>query len=133
MRNALVLQDGMPPDLGAAMSEDRLGEYEVEEMPPPPWMLRAKFYRAGPFKVLISDDDDFGDGHRWRHLSVSRNDRVPSYDELLAVRDRFFPADAEVIQVFPPRTEHVNVHPYCLHLWWRKDGRLCPSIMKYAV
>lgn len=34
-----------------------------------------------------------------------------------------------VLQVFPPKAEHVNLHPYCLHLWERLSGpRLVPDL-----
>ena len=87
---------------------------------------------VGALFVQFSDDEVW-ESHvwppeRWRHVSIRREDRMPSYRELKAMRARFFPADAEVIQVFPPEEEFVNQHPYCLHLWWNKDRRLCPSL-----
>jgi hypothetical protein len=94
----------------------------------------CKWFQAGPFRVGISDNDRFGpDDERWRHLSLSHRSRLPSYEELKSARYTFFPAEAEVIQVFPPESEFVNCHPYCLHLWWSKDRRLVPPTTASAV
>lgn len=56
-------------------------------------------------------------GRWWLHVSVSRRNYIPSYDDLADVK-RVFVGDAlQALQIFPKRTEHVNIHPYCLHLW----------------
>lgn len=57
------------------------------------------------------------DGRRWHHVSLSRASRLPSYEDVLLVRRLFIGECAECYQVFPPAARHVNVHPYCLHLW----------------
>lgn len=51
------------------------------------------------------------------HLSMSRKDRLPSYDELRDARYQFLPDVRYVAQIFPPKDEFVNVHQFCLHLW----------------
>lgn len=94
---------------------------------------RSHAYVFGDMRITMSDDDDFGDGDKWRHVAVSCAARKPSYDELYAVRKKLFPLDAEVVQVFPPRAEHVNNHPHCLHMWWNKSRRLTPRNMADAV
>jgi hypothetical protein len=33
------------------------------------------------------------------------------------VRDLFFRDDETVMQLHVPRVDHINQHPYCLHLW----------------
>jgi len=88
--------------------------------------------------VWISEDrelrvfatvEDKPDGHAWLHVSFSRVDRTPSYEETCRVRHAFFPADAVVVQVFPPIREHVNIHENTLHLWQRLDDeRLVPDL-----
>lgn len=52
-----------------------------------------------------------------RHLSCSYHDRLPTWDEVGMLRDAFFPADWDVIQVLPRPSEYVNVHSYTLHLF----------------
>jgi hypothetical protein len=53
----------------------------------------------------------------WLHVSVSRAKYIPSYDDLADVK-RVFVGDAlQALQIFPRAKQHVNIHPYCLHLW----------------
>ena len=56
-------------------------------------------------------------GMGWEHVSVSRRDRCPTWDEMCQVKVLFWGEDACVVQYHPPRSEYVNNHPYCLHLW----------------
>jgi len=72
-----------------------------------------------------------GSGFGWEHVSVSRRDRCPLWDEMCQVKDLFWDAGDAVIQFHPPRSQYVNYHPHCLHLW-RPIGRaieLPPSDM----
>jgi hypothetical protein len=57
------------------------------------------------------------DGHDWLHVSLSRADRLPDYDDLCKVKRDWVGRFRKAIQVFPPEDEHVNVHPRTLHLW----------------
>lgn len=69
------------------------------------------------------------DGKDWWHISVSARDnrvkhgkmrsvsRLPSYDELCFVKRVFCGEEAIALQLFPKASEHVNIHPDCLHLW----------------
>ena len=56
-----------------------------------------------------------GDG--WDHVSVSRAKRCPNWIEMEHVRFCFFKDDETVMQLHVPRSDHINVHPHCLHLW----------------
>jgi len=67
------------------------------------------------------------DGRLWVHLSVAGRDRLPTWDELVAVRDWILGPEALAIQLVPPVTEHVNIHPFCLHLWHCADGSPLPD------
>ncbi len=55
------------------------------------------------------------------HLSISRKDRLPSYDELKSARYQFLPDVPYMVQIFPPEEDFVNLHDFCLHLWEPKD------------
>lgn len=59
----------------------------------------------------------FSSGEGWDHVSVSLSNRCPTWDEMCAVKDRFFDAEDCVLQYHPPRSRYVNAHPFCLHLW----------------
>lgn len=57
------------------------------------------------------------DGRRWLHFSVAHPSRIPNHQELARYKGWFIGDDRKAIHVFPPRSEHVNIHPYCLHLF----------------
>lgn len=67
------------------------------------------------------------DGERWLHVSYSRVDRVPSYGDGIEVKERFIGPARKAIAVLPPRPEHVNDHPYCLHLFSPLDRDPLPD------
>ena len=56
-----------------------------------------------------------GDG--WDHVSVSRKNRTPNWLEMSFVKNLFFRDEEPAMQLHVPTTEHINCHPYCLHLW----------------
>jgi hypothetical protein len=62
------------------------------------------------------------DGAGWEHVSVSRKDRTPTWDEMCQVKDMFWGPEDCVVQFHPPKSQYVNVHPNCLHLWRRVDS-----------
>jgi len=51
------------------------------------------------------------------HVSVSYRARDPRWRDLRQVRDAFFPADVDVIQVLPRAADYINVHQHCFHLF----------------
>jgi hypothetical protein len=53
----------------------------------------------------------------WEHVSVSLPDRCPTWDEMEWVKRRFWKADEIVMQLHVAVDDHINCHPYCLHLW----------------
>lgn len=68
-------------------------------------------------KVKVIASDGFG----WEHVSVSRNDRTPTWDEMCQIKDMFWDKSDCVVQYHPPESSYVNIHSHCLHLW-RTDG-----------
>lgn len=59
-------------------------------------------------------------GEGWEHVSVSRRDRCPSWEEMEHVARLFWPNET-AMQLHVPASDHINVHPFCLH-WWRPIG-----------
>ncbi len=70
-----------------------------------------------------------GDG--WDHVSVSLENRCPTWTEMEFVKRRFFHDDETAMQLHVPPADHVNYHPFCLHLWRPLVGSIPrpPSIM----
>lgn len=70
--------------------------------------------------VRVIASDQLG----WEHVSVSRRDRCPTWDEMCQVKAMFWDESDCVIQYHPPKSEYVNNHPYCLHLWRPVGGEI---------
>lgn len=71
-----------------------------------------------PLKVICSD------GEGWEHVSVSFPDRCPTWEEMCLIKGLFWDDTDTVVQFHPPRTEYVNNHRYCLHLWRPTDHQI---------
>ena len=58
-------------------------------------------------------------GMGWDHVSVSVVDsnETPTWEEMCFVKDFFFEPEEMVIQYHPARSQYVNFHEGCLHLW----------------
>lgn len=58
------------------------------------------------------------DGEKIEHVSVTINrKRTPSWDIMCHVKDLFWDEEDLVVQFHPPKSQYVNCHLYCLHLW----------------
>ena len=56
-------------------------------------------------------------GMGWDHVSVSLQTRCPTWNEMNYIKNLFFDETEVAFQFHPKKTEYVNHHPYCLHLW----------------
>lgn len=63
-------------------------------------------------------------GGGWDHVSVSRKDRTPTWEEMTAIKDLLFDPEDCVFQYHPPKSKYVNHHPHCLHLWRSQRERM---------
>jgi hypothetical protein len=81
---------------------------------------------AMPLRVICSAQLE-RDNRRWMHVSCSRPNRLPSWEELRLVKDTFIGRDRKALQVLPPQAEYVNIHPHVLHLWSCLDGDGLPD------
>lgn len=82
--------------------------------------------RTYPLVVMVTVAR-YGDGKRWLHVSASFRDRLPTYPEMCRIKEDVIGADKKAVQVFVPMSEHVNIHPFCLHLWHCVDGDPLPD------
>jgi hypothetical protein len=66
-------------------------------------------------RIMANDGSEGG----WEHVSVSidASDRCPSWTEMCIVKSLFWDDDEAVMQLHPPKSDYVNNHPGCLHLW----------------
>lgn len=73
--------------------------------------------RGGEILCCIASDS-----HGWEHVSVSRPDRSPSWEEMAAVKALFWDEDDTVYQIHPPHGHYPEDNPRCLHLWRPAQG-----------
>jgi hypothetical protein len=64
-------------------------------------------------------------GEGWDHVSVSLPERCPTWAEMEQVKRLFFRDDETAMQLHVPPTDHISIHPFCLHLW-RPHGAEIP-------
>lgn len=62
-------------------------------------------------KVIASD------GEGWEHVSVSLKNRDPNWRQMCFIKELFWDPEDCVVQYHPPRSQYVNQHEHCLHLW----------------
>jgi hypothetical protein len=127
----------------------------AEHMPSdvPDWMFLAGYDRVPrgwkrmplpfhPFRFVELDPDVThrlmvivtggveGDGKRWLHVSMSRPDELPSYNDMCMVKEIFIGANKKAMQIFAPASEHVNISQFVLHLWHCIDGDGLPDFRR---
>lgn len=88
----------------------------------------------GDYLRVMSTDGSGGQGElgQWEHVSVSRPDRCPTWEEMDYVKDIFWKDDETVLQLHVPKKDLINNHRFCLHMWRHKTMRI-PLPPKVAV
>lgn len=82
-------------------SDDSFGNNGFFEVP----------FRSFKFRVIASD------GEGWEHVSVSLPNRTPNWEEMCFIKDLFWDDTETIVQYHPPKSDYVNNHEHCLHLW----------------
>jgi hypothetical protein len=88
------------------------------------------YARKGGLKVLFSVDNLHGDGKTWIHVSMSKEFHLPTYDDMCSVKSIFIGDDRQALQIFPKKSEWINIHPFTLHLWCCVEGDNLPAFGK---
>lgn len=88
------------------------------------FLLDHRLTKKGKTKMLCLVSDGAG----WDHVSVSiygpEAGRLPTWDEMCLVKSIFFYDDEEAFQIHPKKSEYVNSHEGCLHLWRCQDAEM---------
>ena len=90
--------------------------------------------KNGFFKVFVNGRSFYvvaSDGGGWEHVSVSpcnqKRTVCPTWEEMCAIKDIFFDEKETVVEYHPAKSNYVNLHKYCLHLWRpNQDGEILP-------
>ena len=77
-------------------------------------------YQSFALRVIASD------GMGWEHVSVSLPNRTPNWREMCFIKDLYWDAEDVVIQYHPAKSQYINRHDNCLHLW-RPVGQEIPT------
>jgi hypothetical protein len=100
----------------------------------PSWLIEhptlgkgnGRTYGSALIPPLLPDDLELGvifspgldeTDRGWEHVSVSTAVRTPTWTEMSRVKHLFWDDEDVVVQFHPKRSEYVNLHPNCLHLW----------------
>lgn len=95
---------------------------------PHPWRLvahvedGARWINPGLRASLIWSVEPHA-GELWHHVSMAHFDRVPTWAELVAVKELIVGPESVAYQVVPPRSRWINDNEHVLHLWSPADGR----------
>lgn len=111
MEKTVFKTEVAPPARNGWISQ---GQYDL------PGGVAAEMFIKGGCKVLVSREDH-GNKLRW-HLSISRVNRYPHWEEIKDARYSLLPHELTFAQVLPPPGDYVNIHQNCFHLWEIDDA-----------
>jgi hypothetical protein len=74
--------------------------------------LGARVFKMNGCFCIVCNEPPEG----W-HLSISRKDRDPNWDEIATARYRLLADVPEMAMYLPPLDEYVNIHPFVFHLY----------------
>ena len=63
----------------------------------------------------------FSQANGWEHLSVSHNYKTPTWEEMAFAKAQFWGEDECCVEYHPKKSEYVNFHDHCLHIWKQVD------------
>ena len=89
-------------------------------------------HKPQKLKVISSGFKEQPDiAQNWYHVSVSLPNRTPIWAEMAMIKDIFYGENVTVLEFHPKKSEYVNFHPFCLHLWLNleKEIELPPKIL----
>lgn len=118
-----------PPEVlrDAAASVEVPDDWRPPTILPPAWHIVEILVDGGKYRnprrelAAILSVNREQDGRFWLHLSASHARRIPTWPELIEVKE-FFLGNREAYAVAPPRERYVNIHPHVLHLFALLDG-----------
>lgn len=78
----------------------------------------ALAYTFGQCKILLSGRQE-REAIGW-HFSISHPSRNPTWEEQRDSRYALIPDGVYMVSILPPKSEYVDVHPFCFH--WHEAG-----------
>lgn len=100
--------------------------------PPAPYGPDGWYFEHRDGSTLIVSYAE-SDGVAWIHASRTGPGRIPTYEEMIELHRAVWGDHGYSYQIQAPRDQHVNIHPYALHLWGRADGKpVLPEFGKFG-
>lgn len=87
----------------------------------------VKLPDCGTSKAVFGYNED-----GYEHVSVvpKHKFRIPSWDDMARLKEIFFDDEEEAYQIMPKKSEYVNIHERCLHLWRPVNGKQLDDLVK---
>jgi len=83
----------------------------------------CKAYSMGRCHILAGQEPGIG----W-HLSISCRNGYPTWDEIRFARYQLIPDEVTVAMILPPRSEYINIHSNCFHLYEIEGDRVLTGV-----
>ena len=85
----------------------------------------VKFFQMGMCHIIIAREPAGAAGEKLWHLTISRTDRHPTWDEIKHVRYKLLPVDRCFGMLLPPPQFYINLpqQDHVFHLWEITDPR----------
>ena len=85
----------------------------------------VKFFQAGMLHVIVAREPAGANAEKLWHLTISRTDRHPSWDEIKFARYRLLPRDRCFGMLLPQPQFYINIveQDHVFHLWEVTDPR----------
>ena len=102
---------------GHGGNTDNLPKIREVEKPPywsAPMQPGTTVFRMGKATIFVSPP--FEEANTGWHLSISRQDKYPTWDEIAKARYQLLPNEITVVMVLPAPGDYINVHNHCFHL-----------------
>ena len=99
---------------------ERLEDGRDPRLSDPEYGMNGAFEIMGPCGAelrIIANDASEPEAEGWEHVSVSTARRPPNWQEMCFVKDLFWEDEEMAIQYHVPVSQHINNHPFVLHLW----------------
>ena len=82
-------------------------------------------HKSSTLTVMRSIDDLEGNGKKVLHVSVSRQGKLPSWEDLKRCKTIFMGPDVDAYHVIPRTTDYVNMNQNTMHLWTPLEDKTC--------
>lgn len=92
-------------------------------------VYKTMAYTNGRGLFVIKGYEQYGN-QKWLHVSVSKVNKLPSWDAIKKVKDVFIGRNQKAIMILPPTEQYVNYHRFCMHLFCNLENDPLPDFTR---